>query len=257
MAGYMVIHLLQPGVGLRDALHVGGKAGKLNVISTGFKGNHFNWNDHYNLWSGLIAGFFFQLSYFGTDQSQVGRYLTAKSTSESKLGLLMNGLVKIPMQFFILLIGVLVFSFYQFHREPLFFNQSQLELLLRSKYKDSLIILQREHDQLQNQKMNQINAVAANASPQTGIDWEQERTKIQESEQKKNEFRTTVKRWLKDKDVGGNDNDTNYIFLRFVVDYLSKVLFVLLILKCLLVLFWVLMLKFGFMFLCFIGVRMR
>ncbi|MFI5154168.1 MAG: sodium:solute symporter [Chitinophagales bacterium] len=229
MAGYMVIHKLPENVGLLDALHVGGKAGKLNVISSGFKGDHFNWNDHYNLWSGLIAGFFFQLSYFGTDQSQVGRYLAAKSTSESKLGLLMNGLVKIPMQFFILLIGVLVFSFYQFHKEPLFFNQSQLELLSKSKYKDSLVLLEQAHDRLQDQKLNQINLVAANASPQTGIDWEEERGKIQESEQKKNELRATVKRWLKDKDVDGNDNDTNYIFLRFVVDYLPKGLIGLLI----------------------------
>ena len=229
IAGYMVIHQLPENVGLLDALHVGGKAGKLNVISSGFKDGHFNWNDHYNIWSGLIAGFFLQLSYFGTDQSQVGRYLTAKTTAESKLGLLMNGLVKIPMQFFILIIGVLVFSFYQFNREPLFFNQSQLELLSKSKYKDSLILLQREYDRIQDQKMNQLHAVSANPSATYEMNWEQERANIQESERKKNGMRAILKRWLKDKDVDGNDNDTNYIFLRFVVDYLPKGLIGLLI----------------------------
>ena len=113
-------------LGLSDALHIGGKAGKLNVITSG-RGEHgFQWNDRYNIWSGIIGGFFLQLSYFGTDQSQVGRYLTASSTRESRLSLLLNGLIKVPMQFGILLLGVLVFSYYQFAREPLFFNQTQL-----------------------------------------------------------------------------------------------------------------------------------
>ncbi|MBS1975683.1 MAG: sodium:solute symporter, partial [Bacteroidetes bacterium] len=132
MAGYMVVHLLPQDVGFFDALHVGGKAGKLNVITTGFKENGFSWNDRYNLLSGVIGGFFLALSYFGTDQSQVGRYLTAKSESESRLGLLMNGLVKVPMQFLILLLGVLVFAFYKYHKEPVFFNQSQLKVLENS-----------------------------------------------------------------------------------------------------------------------------
>ena len=129
----MVVHLLPGNVGLSDALHIGGKAGKLNVITNGKNENGFQWNDRYNIWSGIIGGFFLQLSYFGTDQSQVGRYLTAKSTRESKLSLLLNGLVKVPMQFGILLLGVLVFSYYQFAKEPLFFNQTQLKLLAKIK----------------------------------------------------------------------------------------------------------------------------
>ncbi|HXB43404.1 MAG TPA: hypothetical protein VNV85_05075, partial [Puia sp.] len=147
IAGYMVVHLLPAHVGFFDALHVGGKAGKLNVITTGFTNKGFNWSDRYNLMSGVIGGFFLALSYFGTDQSQVGRYLTAKSESESKLGLLMNGLVKVPMQFLILLVGVLVFAFYQYTKEPVFFNQSQLVLLEQSKYKDSLASLKNAYDQ--------------------------------------------------------------------------------------------------------------
>ena len=126
IAGYYVVQNLPSNVGFTDALEVSGKLGKLNVITTGMKGGSFDWSDRYNIISGIIGGFFLALSYFGTDQSQVGRYLTAKSTKESRLGLLMNGLVKVPMQFFILLIGVLVFTFYQFNKAPVFFNQKEL-----------------------------------------------------------------------------------------------------------------------------------
>src|ERR1700730_928275 len=134
LAGYMVVHLLPSKVGFLDALKIGGEAGKLNVITSGITEKGFDWTNRYNLISGVIGGFFLQLSYFGTDQSQVGRYLTARSTSESRLGLLINGLVKVPMQFLILLVGVLVFTFYQFHQAPVFFNQTQIEKINRSAY---------------------------------------------------------------------------------------------------------------------------
>jgi len=101
LAGYTAVKLLPAGVGFSDALEVGGKLGRLNVITDGRNANGFNWTDRYNIWSGLIGGFFLALSYFGTDQSQVGRYLTAQNNTESRLGLLINGLVKVPMQFFI------------------------------------------------------------------------------------------------------------------------------------------------------------
>src|ERR1035437_10267556 len=94
LAAYMVVHLLPANVGFIDALHVAGKMNKLNAIDT-----TFDLNNRYNIWSGIIGGFFLQLSYFGTDQSQVGRYLTGSSIAQSRLGLIMNGLIKIPMQF--------------------------------------------------------------------------------------------------------------------------------------------------------------
>ncbi len=112
ITGYMIISLLPADTGLKKVLKTGGAAGKMNIVTTGFTDNGFNWKDRYNIWSGLIGGLFLQLSYFGTDQSQVGRFLTAKDDRGSKIGLLMNGLVKIPMQFFILLLGVLLFAFY-------------------------------------------------------------------------------------------------------------------------------------------------
>jgi len=110
-AGIMVVSLLPNGVGFTHAIKLAGKLGKMNVIDW-----KFDPNNRYNIWSGVIGGFFLQLSYFGTDQSQVGRYLTGSSVGQSRLGLIMNGMVKIPMQFMILLIGVLVFAFYQFNR---------------------------------------------------------------------------------------------------------------------------------------------
>ncbi|MCH5718414.1 sodium:solute symporter family transporter [Niabella hibiscisoli] len=120
LAGYYMVHKLPEGMGFTDAITIGGKLGKFNIITTGFENGKFNWGDRYNIFSGIIGGFFLALSYFGTDQSQVGRYLTAKNLKESKTGLLMNGIVKVPMQFGILLLGVLVFAFYQFHKAPAF-----------------------------------------------------------------------------------------------------------------------------------------
>lgn len=218
IVGFVVVHLLPGNMGLSDALHIGGKAGKLNVITSGRDGEGFQWNDRYNIWSGVIGGFFLQLSYFGTDQSQVGRYLTAKSTRESKLSLLLNGLVKIPMQFGILLLGVLVFSYYQFTKEPLFFNQTQLNLLSKTKYADSLKIVMKDYEALQKEKIAQMNP-----SLETHVENQMHQgLAMQYAQKKQADLRATIQRWLKDKEVKGDPNDTNYIFLRFVVDHLPR-----------------------------------
>ena len=116
-SGYMLVHLLPPDLGVADAVKVAGKAGKINIIDL-----KFNPQEKYNVWSGILAGFFLQLSYFGTDPSQVGRYLTAKSITQSRLGRLFNGLVKIPMRFGTLFIGVLVFVFYNINTAVGFSN---------------------------------------------------------------------------------------------------------------------------------------
>ena len=220
VAGFMVIHRLPAGVGLSDVLHIGGKAGKLNIITTGIRsgGKGFDWNDRYNLFSGIIGGFFLALSYFGTDQSQVGRYLTARSLTESRLGLLLNGLVKVPMQFLILLLGVLVFAFYQFNREPVFFNHSQLDLLAHSKYKDSLVWLTHQYEAAETSRLAAAPSIAANAA--TPADRSRAAARLLAAEHEKTGYKATVRRWLDDKEVGGDSNDTNYIFLRFVTDYL-------------------------------------
>ena len=218
LAGYMVVHMLPKDVGFADALHVSGKLGRLNVITTGFeKGDGFDWGDKYNIWSGIIGGFFLALSYFGTDQSQVGRYLTASSLTESRMGLLMNGIVKVPMQFAILLIGALVFTFYQFNNAPIFFNQSQLNKLENTTYKDSLFTAQKAYDELALQKQS---TVAAFANAPTGAEKDIRALELNQLQKSSDSLRTKVRSWMRAAKVPGDTSDTNYIFLRFVVDNL-------------------------------------
>lgn len=220
LAGYMVVNMLPANVSFADALEVSGKMGKLNVITTGFENGKFNWSDQYNLLSGLVGGFFLALSYFGTDQSQVGRYLTAKSLRESRLGLLMNGLVKVPMQFAILLIGALVFTFYQFNKAPIFFNEVQVKKLEQSVYKDSFAVVQQEYNRLAAEKQQMVVAFTAASDNNDKQSEEQSLSVLQSLQKRSDSLRGKVKSWLNTKEVGGDGNDTNYIFLRFVVDHL-------------------------------------
>jgi len=227
VAAYMVVHLLPQGVGFTDALRVGGKMGRLNVITSGIDKGSFNWNDRYNIWSGLIGGFFLALSYFGTDQSQVGRYLTAKSLTESRVGLLMNGLVKVPMQFGILLVGVLVFTFYQFNQAPLFFNEVQINKVARSPYRDSLQLMQLQYTLLSKEKTLTV-AKWVNENKTNG-DTKAPEAKLKLLNQQTEKIRGDFKKLIAKAGIGGDNNDTNYIFLRFVIDYLPKGLIGLLI----------------------------
>ncbi|MEJ7768809.1 MAG: sodium:solute symporter, partial [Chitinophagaceae bacterium] len=220
ITAYMLVHLLPDGIGFVDALKVSGRLGKLNVITTGNTPNGFNWNDRYNIWSGIIGGFFLALSYFGTDQSQVGRYLTAKSVGESRIGLLMNGLVKVPMQFLILLVGALVFTFYQFNNAPLFFNQTQVVKVESSIYKDSLQQIQQQYATLSVQKKELVQLFISDYKSGKNTDQSSEALKNvnKETENLRNHF----KKLLEKKEIKGDASDTNYIFLRFVVDYMPK-----------------------------------
>ncbi len=220
LAGYMVVNMLPKNVSFGNALELSGKLGKLNVITTGFNKGHFNWSDQYNLFSGLIGGFFLALSYFGTDQSQVGRYLTAKTLKQSRLGLLMNGFVKVPMQFAILLIGALVFTFYQFNKAPIFFNDVQVKKLEQSVYKDSFLLARQRYEHVINQKQQVVVTYSAASDNNNTVQKEASLSELQNLQKVSDSLRGQVKKWLNTKAVGGDGNDTNYIFLRFVVDYL-------------------------------------
>lgn len=221
LAAYMVVNMLPEHVGFTDALKVSGKLGKLNVITTGFEKGSFNWSDQYNLLSGIIGGFFLALSYFGTDQSQVGRYLTARSLKESRVGLLMNGLVKVPMQFAILLIGALVFTFYQFNKAPIFFNDIQLQKLENSVvYKDSLAQARQQYAALTSLKQQEVAAYVAASDEKNSEEAAARLTSLKNYQRSADSLRGKVKDWLNSAEVGGDGNDTNYIFLRFVVDHL-------------------------------------
>lgn len=212
IAGYYVVNHLPENVGFTDALEVGGKLGRMNVITTGFtEGKGFDWGDRYNIISGMIGGFFLLLSYFGADQSQVGRYLTARSMTESRIGVLMNGIVKVPMQFLILLVGILVFTFYQFNQGPAFFNQKELTRLEQSPHRQELVLLQERQQVIQEQKKAVLTEYGVS---QSEASIEQLRVLQSSSDSVRKAVQSLVKK------NGGDDNDTNYIFLRFVIDYL-------------------------------------
>jgi solute:Na+ symporter, SSS family len=215
IAGYLIVANLPENVGFSEALAVSGAAGKMNVITTGFTENGFDWKDRYNIISGIIGGFFLALSYFGTDQSQVGRYLTAKSEQESKIGLLMNGLVKVPMQFFILLLGALLFTFYQFNPSPVFFNKAAEDKAMQTKYKDSLLNLQYAFSDAQATQQAHSKLYVLQPTPAIKDSVAKGAAKLTAI---KNEYKLVIKKAV----PGADANDTNYIFLRFVVDFLPS-----------------------------------
>ena len=221
-AGWFAINMLPDGVGMNEALHIGGKSGKLNVFTSGFKDGSFDWNDRYNIFSGLFGGLFLALSYFGTDQSQVGRYLTARTEKESKLGLLLNGLVKVPLQFSMLLIGVFVFSFYQFYKAPVYFNLAHEANVKASVHADDYSKLSQQYDLIQEQKQKTVTqlATAVKNEDETKID---ELRKVMEFQQLEAKLvRDSVKSIVRKANPGTDANDNNYVFLRFVGDFLPN-----------------------------------
>jgi len=215
LAAYMVVHLLPEHVSFGDALTISGKMGKLNAIDT-----TFDLNNKYNIWSGIIGGFFLQLSYFGTDQSQVGRYLTGSSITQSRLGLVMNGLVKIPMQFFILLIGVLVFTFYQFNEVPVFFNKVETTRIENSTYKNEYLQLTKDYAIAHKEKQQQLLLLvdAIHEHDEQAID--AAGSKVKEADQKTMALRKDVVKLMEKNNPKADTNDTNYIFLTFVTQQL-------------------------------------
>ena len=219
LAGYMIVHLMPEGIGFTDALHISGASGKLNVITTGVTNGRFDWNDKYNIFSGVIGGFFLALSYFGTDQSQVQRFLTAKDIKESKRGLLMNGLVKVPMQFLILLIGALLFTFYQFKPSPVFHNRAVEEKAMLTPYKDSLAAVQQQYRAINNLQNNRSFAYLQSADKEATIN-ASFKDSLQHGNMQMDSLRVVYKSYIKQAVPLADINDTNYIFLRFVVDYL-------------------------------------
>lgn len=184
--------LLPEHTSFTGLLQEAGHAGKLNIITSGMTEKGFDWKDKYNIWSGLIGGFFLALSYFGTDHSQVGRYLTAKDSRESRLALLWNGLVKVPMQFVILFIGVLIFMIYQNTAAPVYFNEVYRTEAMQTTHRSRLQELESKFREAQ--RINNVQQEAA----------------IRKA------YRAELKEALPGKDV----NDTNFIFLHFVRDQL-------------------------------------
>lgn len=208
-AGYLLIQNMPDGIGFNDALYLAGKSGKLNVITT-----EFDWKDKYNIWSGIIGGFFLALSYFGTDQSQVGRYITAKDNTNAKMGLLLNGLVKIPMQFAILLIGALLFAFFSLKPAPIYFNERSYQHLKEAN-PEQAAAFEKEHQDLQlkfNAESKEILKLKETHSPQlqkTIQNFKNTQTEVKA-------LHSRVEEAINHSNYTTEKTDTNYIFLYFV-----------------------------------------
>lgn len=204
---FLAFYLLIQGLPMRldDALHLAGDMGKLEMVSF-----EFDLNNRYNIWSAFLGGTFLFLSYFGTDQSQVQRYLSGKSLKQARLGLIFNGLFKVPMQFFILLTGVMVFIFFQFEKTPLHFNPMTEKVLQDDA---EFQALQQKHDDIFELKQQSITNWKLNDSPQ---DLEDIIAFDQQESQLKEELKTLIR--TKAPEIEANDKD--YVFIYYILNYL-------------------------------------
>lgn len=195
------------------ALQLAGSVGRMEILDFSF-----DLNERYTIWSGLTGGFFLALSYFGTDQSQVQRYLSGRNIRESRLGLMFNALIKIPMQFFILLTGVLVFVFYLYVKPPVFFNQTALDNVSAAGYHQELEELDRTYD-LHYGELQAARGAYESALRQ-GRDPSAQRSAFREAIGRDEALRQDVKNLLLEANPDFKVKDTNYVFLTFVMDYL-------------------------------------
>ena len=213
----MLINDLSDFLSFQQTLAVAGKLDKLEVVDLSF-----DTSTRYNIWAGILGGLFLQLSYFGTDQSQVQRYLSGQSIKESRLGLMFNGILKIPMQFFILLIGVLVFMFYQFYQPPVYFNQASLELVENSEYQDELKAVKSAHEanfQAKKQKVQAL-AQALRAEDLSKEQLEAHIAAVKSHLEKGDELDKQVVQLINKAEPDAKTENSDYVFINFVVNHL-------------------------------------
>jgi len=211
----IAVSLLPENVSFGDAVHVAGRMGRLNAIDFSF-----DLKNRYTIWSGLIGGFFLALSYFGTDQSQVGRYISGQSVAQSRVGLLFNGLVKVPMQFVILFIGAMVFVFHQFNPTPVYFNPVETKRVEASERASDFRDLQKEHDALSGAKQAAIQTLLEARRTGNGAAEEAAAASVAGIQAEALQVRAHAKQIVRDVNPRSDGNDVNYIFLTFVLQYL-------------------------------------
>lgn len=215
LAGILAYLKLPEHVSFGTAVDLAGELGKLNLVNL-----EFDLTDRYNIWSGLIAGTFLFLSYFGTDQSQVARYLSGTSVTESRLGLMFNGLLKIPMQFVILFIGVMVFVFYLFNQPPVFHNEVLMERAKQTEYAASLEKLSSEYNTLYAEKRQHVDELVGALQNNDREKVESNRIALLDQTQKEREIRDSVRSTIVLAVPGAKREDRDYIFLNFVLNHL-------------------------------------
>jgi len=214
-AFYMIFRLLPNDISFLDATHIAGKMGKLNVINLAF-----DWKDRYNIWSGLIGGTFLALSYFGTDQSQVQRYLSGRSVGQIRLGLLANGVVKVPMQFIILFIGAMIFVFFQFVTPPLFFNPVETANVKDSSYAEAYQKLEMQYESVHLEKQDYLRDMLSALETHAESDLNNTIEKIQQTTAAEAGIRDEATELIQKANPDADTNDVNYIFLGFVINFL-------------------------------------
>jgi SSS family transporter len=215
LAGFLAYSLLPGDVSFSDTVAIAGEMGKLNLVSFSF-----DLETRYNIWSGLIAGTFLFLAYFGTDQSQVARYLGGTSERESKLGLMFNGLLKIPMQFIILFIGVMVYVFYLFYQAPVFHNQVLKDRAMQTTQRDVLDSLDAAYNVMFIEKRQAVDILVGAVQANDDAAIERAKTSVLEWERKERALRDSVKETVKKAIPNAKNSDTDYIFLNFVLSNL-------------------------------------
>ncbi|MAZ36973.1 MAG: sodium:solute symporter [Crocinitomicaceae bacterium] len=206
----IVLNRLPDEVSFLGALDLAGAAGRMNIVDFSL-----DLDKRYTFWSGITGGLFLALSYFGTDQSQVQRYLSGKSIQESRLGLIFNALLKIPMQFLILLTGVLVFVFYQFESHPVLFNKGAVEEVHNSEYQQEFSEIEQQHEAFHLQKKAAYLDYVANPSKET-------QSEILALDQKAKSIRDNAKKAVLKANPDQSSRDSDYVFLTFILNYLPQ-----------------------------------
>ncbi|HEX8038214.1 MAG TPA: sodium:solute symporter, partial [Chryseosolibacter sp.] len=215
LAGILAFYLLPENVSFPDTITIAGRMGKLNLVNL-----EFDINDRYNIWSGLIAGTFLSLSYFGTDQSQVGRYLGGSSVTESRLSLMFNGLFKIPMQFIILFIGVLVYVFYLFSQPPVFHNQVLKARAMETPQGDSIRYFESRFSELYTKKRAAVDRLVTAIHDGNEASVNEAGDAIKEFQRQEAVVRDNVKATIAKAIPNAKTQDRDYIFLNFVLSHL-------------------------------------
>ena len=203
IAFYLILDYLPENITFTKALEIAGASGKMDVLDFSF-----DLNNRYTVWTGILGGTFLMLSYFGTDQSQVQRYLSGKSVRESQLGLIFNGLLKIPMQFFILLVGVFVFVFYQFNSAPLNFNPKATEVIVNSENSALYAELEGQHQEIENKKKTLLLEELSTNNIQ----------EIKKLNTRDRALKEEAKELISKTDKNVETNDKDYVFIHFILN---------------------------------------
>lgn len=214
IAFFLIVDKLPQDITFSKALSIAGVSGKMEILDFSF-----DLNNRYTFWSGIIGGTFLMLSYFGTDQSQVQRYLSGKSVKEMQLGLIFNGLLKVPMQFFILLVGVMVFVFYQFNETPMNFNPTATELVLNSEFSEEYISLQKEQQALFNDKQKLIQSFIASENPEVS---KHISIANKANDALRNKARLLINKASENQHIKVESNDKDYVFIHFILNNLPR-----------------------------------